>query len=357
MARWNLNKTLQIALLILVILGILFMLYQINPWLQVVFQFLRAVLSPFLIAMIISYILHPIVNLLSNKGLSRSLSVLLIYSLFITSLIVLAINMVPILEDQLKELSEHLPQWNQQIQGMLKEYNDHSKELLPYGVQQGLEKSLGRMEEKLTMYVEKMMSGLGATLNQFFLLFITPFLAFYMLKDIHSIERSFFGLFPKHRRREFARVVHDMDQALGNYVRGQFLVCMVIGLLAYIGYLIVGVPYALLLAGLVAIFNIIPYLGPIFGAIPAIFVALLHSPRMLFGVIFVNMAVQVLESNVISPQIVGKTLSLHPLAIIFALLVGGELGGVWGLILAVPIFAMGKVVLEHVVDHLSKVRV
>jgi predicted PurR-regulated permease PerM len=355
--RWNLSKALQISLLILVILGILFMLYQINPWLQVVFEFLRAVLGPFFIAMIISYLLHPIVNLLSHKGLPRSLSVLLIYSLFIASLAILTINMVPILEEQLQELSEHLPQWNQRIQGMLKEYNDHSKEILPSGVRQGLEKSLGRMEEKLSSYVEKMMSGLGATLNQLFLLFITPFLAFYMLKDIHSIERSFFALFPKQRRREFARLVHDMDEALGNYVRGQFLVCMVIGVLAYIGYLIVGVPYALLLAGLVAVFNIIPYLGPIFGAIPAIFVSLIHSPRMLMGVILVNLAVQVLEGNVISPQIVGRTLHLHPLAIIFALLVGGELGGVWGLILAVPIFAMGKVVLEHMVDHLSKVRV
>jgi predicted PurR-regulated permease PerM len=178
-----------------------------------------------------------------------------------------------------------------------------------------------------------------------------------MLKDIHSIERSFFSLFPKQRRRELVRLIRDMDQALGNYVRGQFLVCMVIGVLAYIGYLIVGVPYALLLAAMVAVFNIIPYLGPIFGAIPALFVALFHSPRMLVGVVLVNLAVQVLEGNVISPQIVGRSLHLHPLAIIFALLVGGELGGVWGLILAVPVFAMGKVMLEHIVDHLTKVRV
>ncbi|SMP13575.1 Predicted PurR-regulated permease PerM [Laceyella tengchongensis] len=357
MERWNLSKALQVSLLILVLLGILFMLYQINPWLQVVFQFLRAVLGPFFIAMVISYLLHPIVNLLSHKGLSRSLSVLLIYTLFIASLVILTMKTVPILEEQIQELSEHLPQWSQKFQQMMKEYNDHSSELLPYGVKQGIENSLGRLETKLTEHVEKMMSGLGTTINQLFLLFITPFLAFYMLKDIHSIERSFFSLFPKQRRRELVRLIRDMDQALGNYVRGQFLVCMVIGVLAYIGYLIVGVPYALLLAAMVAVFNIIPYLGPIFGAIPALFVALFHSPRMLVGVVLVNLGVQVLEGNVISPQIVGRSLHLHPLAIIFALLVGGELGGVWGLILAVPVFAMGKVMLEHIVDHLTKVRV
>src|SRR5690606_33646614 len=121
--------------------------------------------------------------------------------------------------------------------------------------------------------------------------------------------------------------------------------------LAYIGYLVIGLPYALLLAALVALFNIIPYLGPFFGAIPAILVALSVSYKMVFYVIIVNLVVQMLEGNVISPQIVGRTLHMHPLLIIFALLVGGEVGGILGMILAVPFFAVGKVILEHVALH------
>jgi sporulation integral membrane protein YtvI len=356
--RRNVSKALNLSLFILVLLGILYLLMKISPWIGIFFSFIRAVFGPFLIAMIISYLLNPVVNLLSVRLLPRSLAVLFIYSLFIASIVILIIIMVPHLEAQLNELVEHLPEWNARVQAMIKEYNDHSREVLPMGIQAGIEKSLARLETKVSDYVGNMMSGIGSTINQLFLLFIIPFLAFYMMKDIHSIERTFLFLLPKNKRHETISVLREMDQALGNYIRGQFLVCLVVGILAYIGYLIVGLPYALLLAALVAVFNVIPYLGPIFGAIPAIFVAFIsESPRMALGVLIVNLIIQILEGNVISPQIVGKSLHMHPLFIIFALLVGGQVGGVLGLILAVPLFAMGKVVLEHVVNHFIQRRV
>jgi predicted PurR-regulated permease PerM len=139
----------------------------------------------------------------------------------------------------------------------------------------------------------------------------------------------------------------DIDQALGNYIRGQFLVCLIVGILAYIGYWIIGMPYPLLLASVVAVFNIIPYLGPFFGAAPAILMAFMVSWKMVLFVVIVNTICQILEGNVISPQVVGRTLHMHPLLIIFALLVGGEIAGVIGLILAVPLFAVMKVILQH----------
>jgi predicted PurR-regulated permease PerM len=350
--RWSVQRALTISLFILVLLGIVFLLMQISPWIRLLFAFLKAVLSPFLIAVIISYLLNPIVNLLSHRLLPRSVAVLLIYSLFIASIVILVINLAPLLEVQLSELVEHLPKWNARLQTMIKEYNDHSKEMLPLSLQTAVERSLGRLEMKISEYVGSLMSGIGSTINQLFLFLIIPFLAFYMMKDIHSIERTLLLIIPKKNRRDMIRVLREMDLALGNYIRGQFLVCLVVGVLAYIGYLIVGLPYAFLFAALVAIFNVIPYLGPIFGLIPAVFVAFISgSMKMVFGVVIVNLIIQILEGNVISPQIVGKSLHMHPLSIIFALLVGGELGGVLGLILAVPLFAMGKVVFEHVIDH------
>lgn len=345
------------ALFVLVLLGIVYFIMQLGPWISSFFHFLKAVLGPFLIAMIISYLLNPIVSLLSQRFVPRSLAVLLIYSLFILSLVILAMNTIPLLQQQIKELAEHLPEWNERIQIMIKEYNDHSKELLPLGVKEGIEQSLLKLEHKMTNYVGNMMSGISSTINQLFLILIIPFLAFYMLKDIQSIERTLLALLPKKQRKSILRVLRDVDEALGNYIRGQFLVCVVVGVLAYIGYLIVGLPYALLLAALVAVFNVIPYLGPIFGIIPSLFVALTVSPKMAIGVVIVNLLVQILEGNVISPQIVGRSLHMHPLFIIFALLVGGEAGGILGLLLAVPVFAMGKVVVEHILQHFIERRV
>ena len=118
--------------------------------------------------------------------------------------------------------------------------------------------------------------------------------------------------------------------------RGQLLVCLVVGILAYVGYMLIGLPYALLLASIVGLMNVIPYLGPFIGAAPAVLVGLSESWKLALFVVAVNVVVQILESNVVSPQIVGRTLKLHPLVIILALLIGGQLGGILGLILAVP---------------------
>ncbi|PTM59633.1 AI-2E family transporter [Desmospora activa] len=352
MERISQSRLLSGSLLVLVLLGILFLLVQIQPLLQGIFFFLKAVLGPFLVALIISYLLNPIVNMLASRGFPRSLSVLFIYSLFITAITIIIINLVPLFNLQLQELSEHFPEWNRQVQSWIEQYN-HSKDSLPESVRQGIEKSLDRLEAFVTDGVGNVMASLGSTVNSLFVIVIVPFLAFYMLKDVDVIEKTLITLLPVRRRKEVLHLFRDVDDALGNYIRGQLLVCLVVGLLAYIGYLIIGLPYALLLAALVGIFNVIPYLGPFFGAIPAIFVAFTVSTEMVITVIIVNLVVQVLEGNVLSPQIVGRTLHLHPLFIIFALLVGGELGGILGLILAVPLFAVGKVVVEHAVDHLA----
>ncbi|MGI6126553.1 MAG: AI-2E family transporter [Planifilum sp.] len=334
----------------LIILGIIFMLVQIAPLLKELFHFLKAVLMPYLLAVIISYVLHPVVNLFSGRAVPRSVAVLLIYTLFIASIGIVFVNMSPLVNTQMKEMAEHLPEWNLQMQSWIQQYNDN-KYLLPDSVRAGIEKSLDRLEQWVTDGIGNLLTGLGTTLNQVFLALIIPFLVYYMLKDAQVIERSFVTLFPRHRRKEILRVLRDIDEALGNYVRGQLLVCLAVGGLAYIGYVVIGLPYALLLAGMVALFNIIPYLGPFFGAIPAVLVAMTISGKMVISVIVVNLVVQMLEGNVISPQIVGRTLHMHPLLIIFALLVGGEVGGILGMILAVPFFAVGKVILEHVALH------
>lgn len=357
MRRWSETRILFISLLILVIVAIIYITFHILPFLRGFFQFLKAVLGPFLIAMIISYLLNPIVNLLSRRSVPRSVAVLLIYSLFLLSVFIIIMNTLPLLEKQLEEMAEHLPRWNEQIQYMINEYNDHGKEWLPSSIQRAIENSLNRMEQGLGNGVSRLLDGVGNTINQMFIALIIPFLAFYMLRDVHNFERSFKNLIPRAKRREFFRLFQEIDQALGNYIRGQLLVCVIVGVLVYIGYWIIGLPYAFILAIIVGIFNIIPYLGPIFGAIPAIFVAITISTKMVFAVIITNFIVQMLEGNVLSPQIVGRTLHMHPLFIIFALLVGGEIGGIWGLILAVPMFAVGKVMIEHIFRYYVQTRV
>ena len=349
--KWNETRMLSLSIFVLVLLVIIYLFCQILPFLQVILQFLKAVFGPFVIAMIISYLLNPVVNLLSKRTIPRSIAVLLIYTLFLLSIVVIVINTLPLLEKQLREMAEHVPRWNEQIQYMIQEYNEHGRDWLPSSIQHAIEKSLDRVEQGLENAVTRLFDGIGNTINQLFLAFIVPFLAFYMLKDIDIFEKSLKNMIPKGKRREFFQLFHEIDQALGNYIRGQLLVCAAVGVLVYIGYSLIGLPYALILALIVGVFNIIPYLGPVFGLIPAVFVAFTISPKLVLAVILINLIVQMVEGNVLSPQIVGRTLHMHPLLIILALLVGGEIGGVMGLILAVPMFAVGKVILDHIIRY------
>jgi predicted PurR-regulated permease PerM len=207
------------------------------------------------------------------------------------------------------------------------------------------------MEKQVTEAISNLINNIGAMLNAVLIAFIIPFLAFYILKDFDVFERTVITYVPKPHRKHAVRLIKDIDAALGSYIRGQFIVCLIVGTLAYIGYLLIGIPYPLLLASIVAVTNIIPYLGPFFGAAPALVVASTISLKMMLMVVIVNTICQTLEGNVVSPQVVGRTLHMHPLSIIFVLLIGGELAGIVGMILAVPIFAAIKVIVQHIFSY------
>ncbi|XEC97689.1 AI-2E family transporter [Paenibacillus tarimensis] len=335
------------AILMYIIMGLLalYLLLLVKPIFMNIYGFLKVVLAPFIIAMIISYVLNPIVNLLADRKVPRSIAVLLIYAVFCGAITVVLMNVIPMVIEQMEQLNKHAPEFTMQAEKLMKNLNNS---FLPDSVRTGITHSLQELEKRLSEAVFSFLNNIGAMLNALFIAFIIPFLAFYILKDFEVFERTVITYVPRSHRKSTVRLFKDIDEALGSYIRGQFLVCLIVGLLAYIGYWLIGLPYALLMAGLVAVFNIIPYLGPFFGAAPALLVASTISVKMMLLVVMVNTVCQMLEGNVISPQVVGRTLHMHPLSIIFALLVGGELAGIIGMILAVPIFAAMKVVLQHI---------
>lgn len=348
--EWKLRRMFEqvwfmIAIYILLGTIIIFMFQLIMPSLSGAYQFLKVVLTPFIVAMIISYILNPIVNLLSERRVPRTLAVLLIYALFLVSLVVITMNLIPVFIKQLRELNEHLPELTSKVKMFVD--GVHQNKQIPFGIREAFGRALMQLEITINESVSDFVQEIGSTIGFIFIIMIVPFVAFYMLKDFKLIEKTVLTMIPKTHRKGTLKLLFDIDRALGNYIRGQFIVCMVIGLLAYIGYWIIDLPYPLLLASGVAIFNIIPYVGPFFGAAPAFIMASAVSVKMMLLVIVVNVTVQMLEGNLVSPQVVGKSMNMHPLLIIFALLVGGEIAGIVGLILAVPVFAVLKVILQH----------
>src|SRR5699024_305843 len=150
-------------------------------------------------------------------------------------------------------------------------------------------------------------------------------------------------LLPPKYRDEANQILHNMDVQVGSYIQGQIIVASCIGILLYIGYLIIGLDYAITLAIVAAITTVVPYLGPMIEITAAIIIAIVHSPIMLLKLGIVWAAVQFLEGNFVSPNVMGKTMQVHPLTIIIVLLVAGNLFGVVGVILGIPGYAILKV--------------
>ncbi|GIM44659.1 UPF0118 membrane protein YrrI [Collibacillus ludicampi] len=344
------KTALDYALLVLVILGSLFLLTQMQSMFSHLWTLLKVVLTPFLIAMIISYMLNPIVTKLVKRGVPRGASILIIYVIFFAGVTVVLVNTLPRFIEQVKDFVESLPELIQRVDRWLDQLADGTRSLPP-AVRIAVENNLDSLQRAITEATGNFLSMLGKSVEQVLIAFVVPFLVFYMLKDLKIMEKTVIALLPVRYRRESIQLLKSIDDALGNYIRGQLLVMLAVGLLVYAGYLIIGMPYPLMLAMIVAVTNIIPYVGPFIGLAPALILALTVTPAMVIKVLVINMIVQQLEGNIISPQIVGRSLNLHPLLIILSLLFGGEIGGVMGLILAVPFVAVVKVILQHVILH------
>ncbi|MFA4931075.1 MAG: AI-2E family transporter [Patescibacteria group bacterium] len=172
-------------------------------------------------------------------------------------------------------------------------------------------------------------------------------LTFYLLLEEEGIRSFLLAVLPVKSQISAFKIWQKASVKTGNWLRGQLLISFTIGLLTYIGFSILGVKYPLVLAVIAGIANIVPYIGPIAGAIPAVLIALVQSPWLALGVIIVALLIQQIDSQFITPRIMGKFVGLSPVTIIVALLIGGTLAGVWGVILAIPISATIGVIIEE----------
>jgi predicted PurR-regulated permease PerM len=175
---------------------------------------------------------------------------------------------------------------------------------------------------------------------------VVPLVVYYFLADSDIIFNRTLVIFPSNSRNMIKRIIGDIDKILGRYIISQFVLCGIIGILTFIVLIALHVDFPIILSVLNALFNIIPYFGPLFGAIPAVLVALLFSTKTALWTAALLYIIQQIEGNIISPKITGDSVSMHPLVVIILLIVGGKLGGFLGMVLAVPIGVVIKIIYE-----------
>ncbi|QOY34107.1 AI-2E family transporter [Anaerobacillus isosaccharinicus] len=334
----------------------LFLILYLGTLVQFIFRpivvFVETLFVPFLLAGVLYYLFRPIVNLLDKKKVPKTLAIILIY-LSVVGLISLLILLVgPILQRQVNSLVNNFPYLINEIRALFIQLQENEW----FNRFQATETlSLNKISENMTQYINQAfnvistnISGLiGFVANVVIIFIIIPFILFYMLKEGEKAPNQVLKLLPEKQRIEGRKILSDMDVKLSSYIQGQILVSLCVGILMYAGFLIVGIEYSLILALIAMFTNVIPFVGPWIGTVPALIVAIIHSPLMVAKVLIVIVVVQQFESNFISPQIMGKKLAVHPLTIILLLIVAGRFAGIVGMLLAVPTYAVCKVFISH----------
>ncbi|MFS8580219.1 MAG: AI-2E family transporter [Novibacillus thermophilus] len=342
----------RVAVGIILFLVIIWLLNEVKFIFTPVVIFVQTLFLPFLIAGILFYLCRPLIEMLERWRVPRTIAILLIFLVGL-GLLVLVVSLIgPTVQDQVTRLIDNIPAMVRAVEQAVA-YWQTNQEVIPDFVKDAVSDIGGRLQDIASRTGVMIAHFLGNVFNFVFALVVVPFILFYLLKDKEKFAQGVTRFFPRSKEREIRHVLQDMDHALSSYIKGQLIVSVCVGLLLLVGYILIGLDYALLLALIGMVTNVIPFLGPFLAVTPAVIVAWFQEPIMVLFVIVVMVAAQQIESNLVSPRVMGKVLSVHPLTIILLILVGGNLAGVLGMILMIPTYAVVKVVVKHSYQLLS----
>jgi predicted PurR-regulated permease PerM len=341
------TKVFRVLYSIVFLLLIIWLGSKVSFIFQPLVIFVQTLFFPFLVSGVLFYLFRPIVRFLHHFKVPRGVSILLLYLLVIGAFVLLGFLIGPLLTSQFDALVNNFPTMLEAAKIRFAELNQNPwvNEYINWN----------DISNSVINYLKTSYTMIGSNLAGFFgivtdilLVFVTvPFILFYMLKEGEKAAPYMLRILPDREREHGVLILSDLDNALSSFIKGQVLVCISVGLIVLVGYLIIGMPYALLLALIAMFTNVIPYIGPLLGLIPAIIVASIHSPSMVIKVLIVVLIAQQLEGQFVTPRVLGKNLNIHPLTIILLLLVSGSLAGFFGLILAIPTYAVLKVIVSH----------
>lgn len=317
---------------------------------------LQMVVPPLAIAGILYYVLLPIVELLEKK-MKRRPAVLIVLVGLIGILTTLGFIFGPMLSEQITQFVNSIPTLATQFQRQLVDVREQLENSAFFsrfmtGQDNLFNKFSGNISEYASTFLKNIGTGVGGFVSLLTTTVVTiviiPIMLIYMLLDGDKLKGNLVKLMPYEYHKETKKILGDVHLTIMSYIRGQVIVSIGVGIIAYIGYLIIGIDYALLLALFATLTNIIPFLGPVLGVIPALIVGFIQDPILAIYAIIVMTVAQQIDSHIMSPLVQGKTLDVHPLTIIIVLLVAGNIAGFFGVLLGVPFYAVMKVVILNI---------
>jgi predicted PurR-regulated permease PerM len=316
------------------------------------------VLLPFVAGMAIAYLCNPLTNRLERLRIPRWLGALIVITLVILFFVLLILLIVPVIAAELTAFIQDLPTYISKLQALI---SDPSRPWLSRLLGErfaGADTSAGELVAQgaalATAFLGKVWSGGTAVIALFSLLVITPVVAFYFIVDWPRIVAGLERLVPRSQHATVLKLARETDAAIAGFVRGQTLVCLVLGVLYAAALSAVGLNFGLLIGLLSGLISFIPYVGSVTGFVLATVVAVAQFwPEWIWivAVVAIFLIGQFIEGNILVPKLVGESIGLHPLWLMFALFAFGYLFGFLGLLLAVPLAAAVGVLVRFAVDR------
>ncbi|HFI0246110.1 TPA: AI-2E family transporter [Streptococcus suis] len=354
--KWFLNnQAVTFFLVTLLVLLTIFVFTKVSFLLKPIGSFIEIILLPMLLTGLLYYLLNPIVDWLEKYKISRTAAISVLFVLIGLLLVWGLAVAIPSIQEQVTSFAQNLPSNIQKIESHVTTLleNEQFEQFRPTALEM-----LNKVNDQIISYAQKFSSSavnwassLISTASQIIVaILIMPFILFYLLRDGQQLNAHVTQYLPTKWRSSVSKVLTDVNAQLSNYVRGQVTVAIIVALMFSVMFSLIGLSYPVTLGVMAGFLNLIPYLGSFLAMIPAVILGLIAGPVMLIKVLIVFMVEQTIEGRFVTPLIIGSSLSIHPITILFVLLTAGQMYGVLGVLLGIPIYASIKVVVKVIFE-------
>lgn len=310
-------------------------------------------------SIILAYIFNPLVNNLEKKGFKRMHAVLLIYLLILGALFILAFLVIPKSSREIRRLIVNLPIYFENIStfvdNLYRKYYSTLGDLPPMfqGLENVVVQNIAKIESIIMDTLTSFVSGAIGAFSKVISFILTPILTLYFLVDkdyfIDRVKKSI----PKKYKRDVLMLANKIDKSLILFVRGRLIMALSVGIATTIALLALGVDFAIVIGFITGVADVIPYIGPLLGFLPAVLFAYASYPLKALWVVIFFILIQWLENNVLGPKILGETIGLHPLVVLLSIIVGGAIFGVMGMIFSVPLVGIVRILYSFIKDKVK----
>lgn len=321
--------------------------------LSMLFTFLK-IMIPFFIGLALAWLFNPIVDYLQKKKVKRVIGTSLVFVLFVGILFLVFQLVLPTLYHQLNDIISGAPQMFTKSMASIDNFLFNIAETYEINFDQlhyNVYNVLGNVVNSITVDLPNIfVRAIGALINGSIQFILGLFVGFYLLIDFDSAKIQLSKIIPKKNKKKTTKLLSDLDVQLKKYVQGTMFVLIILFICQTVAFTIAGLPAPLVFGLICAVTNVIPYVGPYIGGIPATAVAFTISPQVGVATLIAVVICQLIESNFLTPVVMSKTMKLHPVVIILGLLVFGHFFGIIGMLFATPIISASKIIYEYIKD-------